>query len=57
MKERGFEGWEVEHFVRYPLYVKRFSDDRVEVFGEMKNRRIKIVYKMEDSYIKIITVM
>ncbi len=57
MRERGFESWEVEHLVGHPSYIKRFSDDRVEVFGEMKNRKIKIVYKMGDNYIKIITVI
>ena len=55
MKQRGIEEWEIEHLIKFPSFIKRIYD-KVESVGEIRNRKVKIVYRKEQSYIKIITV-
>ncbi len=57
IKERGVEEWEVEHLIRYPSYIKKSLDGRMVAVGEIKGRKLKVVYFEEERYIKIISVM
>jgi len=56
MKERGIEDWEVEHILKHPSYIKKSADEKREAVGEIRYRKIKIVFRKE-NYIKVITVM
>ena len=57
MKQRGSEEWEMEHLVKSPSYVKKTVEGRREARGEIRNRKVKIVFMKEEKYIKIITVI
>ena len=57
IKERGIEDWEIEHLLKHPSYIKKSFDERRIAVGEIKNRKLKIVYTEEESYIKVISVM
>lgn len=56
MKQRGIEDWEIEKIVKFPAFIKKVND-KIESVGESRNRKVKIVYRKEQSYIKIITVI
>ena len=56
MKERGIEEWEIEHLLKYPSYVKKSFGLRREAVGEIRNRKVIIIYIIE-NYIRIITVI
>lgn len=56
VKQRGIEDWEVEHVLKFPKYIKKSFDERKEAVGEIKNRKIKIVFVELENYIKVITV-
>lgn len=57
MNERGIENWEVEHILKYPAYIKKFFNNKKEAVGEIRNRKVKIVFIQQENYIKIITVI
>lgn len=57
MKQRGIEEWEIEHLLKYPSYIRKSFEGRKEAVGEIRNRKIKIVFIKEDKYIKIITII
>lgn len=57
IEERGIEEWEIEHILKFPLYIKKSFEERKEAIGKPKERIIKIVFKKEENYIKIITVI
>ena len=57
MKQRGIEDWEIEHILKYPSYIKKSFEGRKEAVGEIRNRKIKIIFIELESYIKIITVI
>jgi len=57
MRQRGIEKWEVEHILKYPLYVRKSFEGKKEAVGEMRNRKIKIVFIEVDKYIRVITVI
>ena len=55
MKERGIEDWEIEQVIKFPAYIKRRTDGKIEANAEIKNRLLKIVYVRLQNYIKVIT--
>ena len=57
MKQRNIEDWEIEHVLKFPSYKKKSFEGRKEAFGEIKNRKIKIIFIELENYIKIITVI
>lgn len=57
MKQRGIEDWEIEHVLKYPSYIKKSFEQRKIAIGEIKNRKLGIVYTEEESYIKVISVV
>jgi hypothetical protein len=57
IKERGIEVWEIEHLLKHPSYIKKSFDGKRIAVGEIKDRKLKIVYTEEESYIKVISVM
>ena len=57
MKQRGIEEWEIEHLLKYPAYIRKSFDYRKEAFGEIRNRKLKIIFIEIGNYIKIITVI
>ncbi|MEK6844620.1 MAG: DUF4258 domain-containing protein [Nanoarchaeota archaeon] len=57
MKERGIEHWEIENILKHPSYIKKSFEGRRMAIGEIKNRKLKIIYIKEESYIKVISVM
>ncbi len=57
MKQRGIEEWEVEHLIKYPSYVKKTFEERKEAIGEIRDRKVKIVFIEMENYIRIITVI
>ena len=57
MKQRGIEEWEIENILKHPDYIKKTFEERKEAVGEMRNRKIKIVFIELENYIKIITVI
>lgn len=56
MKQRGIEDWEIEHALKFPSYIKNYSNKKREAIAEIKNRKIKIIFIKLENYIKIITV-
>ena len=57
MRQRGIDEWEIEHLLKYPAYTKRGYEGKIEAVGEIRNRKVKIVFIREENYIKIITVI
>ena len=57
IKERDIEEWEIEHLLKHPSYIKKSFDGRKIAVGEIKNRKLKIIYTEEEIYIKVISVM
>jgi len=57
IRERGIGNWEIEHLLKHPSYIKKSFDERRIAVGEIKNRKLKIIYAEEESYIKVISVM
>nr|MBI4157088.1 DUF4258 domain-containing protein [Candidatus Woesearchaeota archaeon] len=57
IKQRGITKLEVEHILKYPVYIKKSFDGTKEVVGEIKNRTIKVKLAEKKNYIKIITVI
>lgn len=57
MKERGIEDWEIEHIIKHPSYIKKSFEERRIAVGEIKNRKLKIIYSEEESYIKVVSIM
>ena len=57
MKQRGIEEWEIEHLIKHPSYIRKTFEERKEAIGEIRNRKIKIVFINEENYIKIITII
>ena len=57
MKQRGIEEWEIEHILKFSSYTKKSFEGRKEAVGEMRNRKIKIIFIELENYIKIITVI
>ena len=57
MKQRGVEDWEIEHVLKHPVYTKKSFEERKIAIGEIKNRKLGIIYSEEESYINVISVM
>ncbi len=57
MKQRGVEEWEVEHIIKYPSYVIKVAEEKRVAFGEMRNRKLKIVFIEGQNYKKVITIL
>lgn len=57
IKERGIEDWEIEHILKHPSYIKKSFEERKMAVGEIKNRKLWVIYIEEESYIKVISVM
>ena len=57
IKERGIENWEIEHVLKHPSYIKKSFEERKIAVGEIKNRKLGIIYLEEESYIKVISVV
>jgi len=57
IRERGIEDWEIEHLLKHSSYIKKSFDERRIAVGEIKDRKLKIIYTEEESYIKVISVM
>lgn len=51
MKQRGITTLEVEHVFAHPIYVKKTFDERKETAGEIRGRRVKIIYVEMENYI------
>ena len=56
-KQRGYSNIEIEFAIERPHYRKNRKDGRVEVIGFINNKKIRIVYEEEESYLKIITII
>jgi len=57
IRERGIEDWEIEYLLKHPSYIKKSFEERRIAVGEIKDRKLKIIYTEEESYIKVISVM
>ena len=57
MRQRGITELEIEHVLKHPKYVKKSFEGRKEVFGEIRNRNLKIEFIEIENYIRIITVI
>ncbi len=57
IKERGIEDFEIEYVLKHPSYIKKSFDERKIAVGEIKNRKLGIIYFEEESYIKVISVI
>ena len=55
IRERGIEECEIEHIIKYPSYIKRRNDGKIEANAKIKNRFLKVVYIRLQKYIKVIT--
>ena len=56
-KQRGFTNIEVECVIKSPFHKKKRFDGRTEIIGNIKNRRIKVIYEEEKNYLNIISLM
>lgn len=56
IKQRGIEDWEVGYLLKHPKYIKKSYGGTKEAIGEVKGRKLKIIFKELENYIKIITV-
>lgn len=58
IKQRGISRLEVQHVLEYPHIIKKSYDKRLEAIGKIKNRDIKIIYRLKKpNVIKVITVL
>lgn len=57
MKQRGVEDWEIEHILKHPSFIIKSFEGRKIAVGEIKNRKLGIIYLEEESYIKVISVI
>lgn len=57
LKERGITELEVEHIMKFPVFIKKSFEGSKEAVGEITGRRIKVVFIEKENYIKIITVI
>ena len=57
LKQRGLTELEIEHVLEYPSYIKKSIEGRKIAEGEIKNRKINVVFVEKEKYIKIITVI
>lgn len=49
---------EVQHILKYPQYVKKSFEDRMEAMAIIRNRKTKVVFVIEKlKFIKVITVV
>lgn len=56
-RQRGFTPIEIQYVLEMPSMTLRRNAGCIEAFGEIRNRLIKIIYREEENYIKIISVM
>ena len=56
MKQRDIEDWEIEHIINHLSYTKKSSDGTIVAVGEIKDKKLKIIYTKEENYIKVISV-
>ncbi|MBI2109544.1 DUF4258 domain-containing protein [Candidatus Woesearchaeota archaeon] len=56
-KQRGFTNTEIELVLENPDYKKKRIDGKLEVFGRIRNRNIKVIYVEKENYIRIVSVM
>lgn len=57
IKQRGISELDVEHALKHPNYVKKSFDGRFESYGEINNRKLKIIFTKKENYINVITVI
>ena len=57
IRERGIEEWEIEYLLDHPSYIKKSFDGRKIAVGEIKGRKLKIIYTEKEMYIKVVSVM
>lgn len=57
LRQRGITELEVEHVLKFPIYIKKSFEGRKEALGEVNNRKIKISFIEKENYIKIVTVI
>ncbi len=57
LRQRGITTLEIEHVLKYPIYVKKSYEGRKEAVGEIRNRTVKIAFEERENYINIISVM
>ncbi|MFH1376816.1 MAG: DUF4258 domain-containing protein [Candidatus Woesearchaeota archaeon] len=57
LKQRGISLLDVEHVLEFPDYVKKSLKNMFEAYGEVKGRKLKVVFIKKESYIKVITVI
>ncbi|MEA3329703.1 MAG: DUF4258 domain-containing protein [Nanoarchaeota archaeon] len=57
LKQRGIEEWEIEHILKYPSYIRKSFEGRKEAVGEIRNRKVKIIFIEIENYIRVIGVM
>ena len=57
LRQRGITKLEIEHILKYPMYVKKSYEGRKEAVGEVRNRIVKIAFEEKENYIRLISVM
>ena len=57
LRQRGITTLEIEHVLKYPIYVKKSYEGRKEAVGEVRNRTVKIAFEERENYINIISVI
>ena len=57
LRQRGITTLEIDHVLKYPIYVKKSYEGRKEAVGEVRNRTVKIAFEERENYINIISVM
>lgn len=57
MKQRAVTELQIKQILDAPEKVVKSFDGTYEAVGNLQNRHIRIKYKIQENYIKIITVM
>lgn len=56
-RQRGLTTIEIQFVIERPEIRRKRSDGRTEIIGNIRNRKIKIVYEEEENYINIVSVI
>jgi hypothetical protein len=57
MKQRAVTELQIKQVLESPEKIIKSFDGTYEAIGNLQNRHIRIKYKIQEKYIKIITVM
>jgi len=57
MKQRAITLPEVEHVLMHPTFVLKHTDGRNESGGTINNRKIRVIFTLQEKHIKVITVI